>query len=90
MSPFAHLIGSWLVASVTTNNPRDRKLVTLAGVLPDVDGLGAANYSKVRVHVPNKLDGKANVVFCDGHVESPTLKFLFEDISDTASARWKS
>ena len=40
MSPFAHLVGSWLVASATTNNPRDRKLVTLAGVLPDVDGLG--------------------------------------------------
>jgi hypothetical protein len=40
MSPFAHLIGSWLVASATTNNPRDRKLVTLAGVFPDADGLG--------------------------------------------------
>jgi len=40
MSPFTHLIGSWLIASATTNNPRDRKLVTLAGVLPDVDGLG--------------------------------------------------
>jgi prepilin-type processing-associated H-X9-DG protein/prepilin-type N-terminal cleavage/methylation domain-containing protein len=31
---------------------------------------------------------KANVVFCDGHVESPKLKFLFEDTSDTALARW--
>jgi hypothetical protein len=33
-------MGSWLVASVVTDNPRDRKLVTLAGVLPDADGLG--------------------------------------------------
>ena len=32
--------------------------------------------------------GKANVVFCDGHVESPTLKFLFEDTSDEALSRW--
>ena len=40
MEPVVHLIGSWLVASATTNNPRDRKLVTLAGVLPDADGLG--------------------------------------------------
>jgi prepilin-type processing-associated H-X9-DG protein/prepilin-type N-terminal cleavage/methylation domain-containing protein len=32
--------------------------------------------------------GKANVVFCDGHVESPTLKSLFEDTSDEALARW--
>ena len=32
--------------------------------------------------------GKANVGFCDGHVESPTLKFLFDDTSDAALARW--
>jgi prepilin-type processing-associated H-X9-DG protein/prepilin-type N-terminal cleavage/methylation domain-containing protein len=32
--------------------------------------------------------GKANVVFCDGHVESPMLKFLFEDTSDAALSRW--
>ena len=31
---------------------------------------------------------KANVVFCDGHLESPTLKYLFEDTSDTALSRW--
>lgn len=41
MSPLTHLVGSWLVASATTNNPRDRKLVTWAGVVPDADGLGA-------------------------------------------------
>ena len=42
MSPLAHFIGSWLVASATTENPRDRKLITLAGVAPDLDGLGLA------------------------------------------------
>ncbi len=31
---------------------------------------------------------KANVVFCDGHVESPTLRFLFEDETDAALRRW--
>jgi hypothetical protein len=40
MSPIAHFIGSWLLAAAVTDNPRDRKLVTLAGVLPDLDGLG--------------------------------------------------
>ena len=30
----------------------------------------------------------ANVVFCDGHVESPTLQFLFTDTSDAALSRW--
>ncbi len=32
--------------------------------------------------------GHANVFFCDGHVESPTLQFLFEDTSDEALSRW--
>jgi prepilin-type N-terminal cleavage/methylation domain-containing protein/prepilin-type processing-associated H-X9-DG protein len=32
--------------------------------------------------------GKANVVFCDDHVESPTLQFLFADTSDAALGRW--
>lgn len=32
--------------------------------------------------------GKANVVFCDGHVASPTLKFLFVDTSDDALSCW--
>ena len=36
----------------------------------------------------SRHQGKANVAFCDGHVESPTLKFLFEDTSDAALSRW--
>lgn len=32
--------------------------------------------------------GKENVAFCDGHVESPTLESVFEDTSDAALARW--
>ena len=32
--------------------------------------------------------GKANVVFCDGHVESPTLQSLFVDTGDDALSRW--
>ena len=40
VSPIAHLLVSWIVAAKTTDNERDRQLVTWAGVLPDVDGLG--------------------------------------------------
>jgi prepilin-type processing-associated H-X9-DG protein/prepilin-type N-terminal cleavage/methylation domain-containing protein len=32
--------------------------------------------------------GRVNVLFCDGHVESPTLRFVFEDTSDAALVRW--
>ncbi len=40
MAPTTHLLASWIVAAKTTDNPRDCRLVTLAGVLPDLDGLG--------------------------------------------------
>lgn len=40
MSPITHLLASWIVAAKTTDNLRDRRLVSLAGVAPDLDGLG--------------------------------------------------
>lgn len=39
-------------------------------------------------HHTFRHQNKANIVFCDGHVESPTLHFLFEDISEGALSRW--
>ncbi len=32
--------------------------------------------------------GKVNVVFCDGHVESPSLKIIFADTNDAVLVRW--
>jgi prepilin-type processing-associated H-X9-DG protein len=32
--------------------------------------------------------GRVNVLFCDGHVESPTLQYVFEDTNDAALIRW--
>lgn len=40
MSPETHLLASWLIAAKTTRTARDCRLVTLAGILPDADGLG--------------------------------------------------
>ncbi len=40
MNPETHLLASWVIAAKTTDNARDCRLVTLAGILPDVDGLG--------------------------------------------------
>jgi prepilin-type processing-associated H-X9-DG protein len=42
-----------------------------------------ATYPPMKRH-----QGRANVVFCDGHVESPTLQYLFYDTSDEALSRW--
>ena len=36
----------------------------------------------------SRHQGRVNVAFCDGHVESPTLEFVFSDTSDAALARW--
>lgn len=38
--------------------------------------------------VPFRHQNLANALFCDGHVESPPLQFLFEDTGDDALSRW--
>ena len=48
----------------------------------------ALNYQEKTESASSRHQGRANVVFCDGHVESPTLKFLFDDTSDAALVRW--
>jgi inner membrane protein len=40
MSPETHLLASWVIGAKMTDNTRDCRLVALAGVLPDLDGLG--------------------------------------------------
>lgn len=40
MSPVTHLLLGWAVANSAQLEKRDRCLVTLAGIAPDVDGLG--------------------------------------------------
>jgi hypothetical protein len=40
MSPLTHLMASWTIAAACTDNQRDRRLITLAGILPDIDRLG--------------------------------------------------
>lgn len=40
MSPVTHLLLSWSTASLITADRKDRSLITLAGVLPDLDGAG--------------------------------------------------
>ena len=40
MHPVTHLLTSWAVAESAELGPKDRALVTLSGVVPDIDGLG--------------------------------------------------
>lgn len=42
MNPLTHFFAGWAVANTAPSlNTRERALVTLAGVVPDIDGLGA-------------------------------------------------
>jgi len=40
MNPITHLLAGWAVANLDGLERRDRALVTAAGVIPDIDGLG--------------------------------------------------
>jgi prepilin-type processing-associated H-X9-DG protein len=42
----------------------------------------------LRHNVTERHAGQINVLFCDGHIESPTLDALFVDTSDAALVRW--
>ena len=41
MNPVTHLLVGWMVANSTELNRRERAAVAIAGVIPDLDGLGA-------------------------------------------------
>lgn len=40
MIPPTHFLISWVIASESTTTRRDRAIVSLAGVIPDIDGFG--------------------------------------------------
>ena len=40
MNPVTHLLVGWNVANAATLTQRERAVVTLGGVIPDVDGFG--------------------------------------------------
>ena len=44
MNPITHFLASWCLANTAEISRRDRFLVTAAGVVPDLDGLGAIAY----------------------------------------------
>ena len=41
MSPVTHFLVGWMVANTGGSNRRERTAVSVAGVIPDIDGLGA-------------------------------------------------
>ncbi|MGC9944376.1 MAG: H-X9-DG-CTERM domain-containing protein [Verrucomicrobiota bacterium] len=57
--------------------------------------MGSIRFDRVDMLTPTRIgramarhQGRINVLFCDGHVESPTLQYVFEETNDTALIRW--
>ena len=48
----------------------------------------AADYMGSTARSKARHSGKANIAFCDGHIEAVSLARLFEDTSDAALAAW--
>jgi prepilin-type processing-associated H-X9-DG protein/prepilin-type N-terminal cleavage/methylation domain-containing protein len=46
------------------------------------------NHLNLHGRATARHQSRVNVLFCDGHVESPTLRFVFQDTSDEALVRW--
>lgn len=55
-----------------------------------IRSIGTSDYdfSKSTQRASIRHQGRGNVAYCDGHVESATLRFLFEDTSDEALSCW--
>src|SRR5262245_45733471 len=82
MSPITHFLIGWATANATQLDRRDRAVVTIAGILPDVDGLGLvaelmtrnsahplnwwSDYHHVRGHNVGFALGVSGLAFCLG------------------------
>ena len=85
------LFGHYLSHSITPIN--ESEVVSPSDMMAMGDVIARGNFMREPDLAESKAaairhQGKFNVVFCDGHVESPTLKFLFADTSDAALVRW--
>ncbi len=92
-APFG--LGSRWVAGATTLAPPigESEVVNPSDMMAIGDSFGGGiglvrKYGMYGVVPPRHHQGKVNVVFCDGHVESQTVKFVFEDTNDVALVRW--
>ena len=65
MNPASHFLTGWAVANTVELSTRDRALVTLAAVLPDIDGLGVVvEILTQHTHYPLLWYSKYHHVLC--------------------------
>jgi prepilin-type processing-associated H-X9-DG protein len=67
-------------------NPSD--MIAIGDVFVSRLSLTHEPYYANTLYAHQRHQGLGNVVFCDGHVESPKLQSLFMDTNDVALSRW--
>jgi prepilin-type processing-associated H-X9-DG protein/prepilin-type N-terminal cleavage/methylation domain-containing protein len=90
------LLGHFNPSSFTSTPISDSEVVTPSDMIAIAENFGGGiavmrghlDGEEKNWHASLRHQNKANVVFCDGHVESPTLQFLFADTSAAALSRW--
>lgn len=73
MSPITHFLASWVVADTVLEDDRDKMLVAVAGVLPDVDSFGI-----VCDAISPRVGGPQTSLYADLH------HFLFHGLAGVA------
>ena len=63
-------------------------MIAIGDVFEQLPALQRDPIFSFALRAQQRHQGHANVVFCDGHVESPTLQFMFADKSDAALVHW--
>ena len=87
MSPLTHFLAGWLVANVGTLSRRERAAVALAGVAPDIDGLG------IVAEVLTRGSARPLTWFSDYHHTLHNLAFALVVAAvafAVATRRWKT
>jgi membrane-bound metal-dependent hydrolase YbcI (DUF457 family) len=87
MAPATHFLIGWMVANLPGLNRRDRAAVAIAGVIPDVDGLG------VIAEVATRNSARPLTWFSDYHHALHNLTFALVVSAAAfllATKRWKT
>ena len=90
------LSGSFIRVSGSYAKVTESDVVSPSRMMAIADGFaGGVSFQRIhfdlllnKYHALSRHSGQVNVVFCDDHVDSPGLGFVFTNTTDAALARW--
>lgn len=85
------LMGHFVSASVLFSPIKESEVVAPSDMMALGDSLNGGAFlmrGPTGKGASRRHQNKVNVAFCDGHVETQTLEFVFQNTSDAALIRW--